>query len=151
MNQKNILIQAIVFLILFCSSCSNTMSNGEPIDANLPIPEPGKAMIYGVLLDEVNKKPISGNPFLGNALTTNNPELPITVSFSLQNDPGAVYDIDSGFFYFDNIEPGSMYVIVLVYGPGNLVVVEDPSTQLPLIISINAGDILDLGTIYIKE
>jgi len=127
------------------------MSNDIQIATDLPAPEPDKATVFGTLINKVNKEPVSGSPFLGSALTTNNPELPITVSFSLQKDPGAVFDVNTGYFYFENIEPGSKYVLVLVYGPGNFLTVEDPLTQLPLIISVNAGETIDLGTLMVTE
>lgn len=151
MKKIKIIALTIVFVITFVASCSSPTTSSEPSAVNLPTPNPDKSLIYGVLINESSQKPVLGDPFLAYALIPENPDLPVTVSFSMQSNPGAEYDIESGRFYFDDIEPGDNYVIILVYGPGNFVVVEEPSSQAPLIISVSAGESLDMGTIYVTE
>jgi len=148
---------AIFLLIAFfaLTACSPDQ-NGDPIDKrneiqDIPTPTPGKANIYGVIVDSNTGDPIAGVPFLAHTLSSDNPDLPVTVSFSLQNDPGANYDSETGFFIFENIDPDDNYAIIVVTGPGNTSVVKEDGSDLPLIISIEADDILDLGEISIEE
>jgi hypothetical protein len=142
-----ILLIIFVFLISSCSSKDDEI----PTSLDIPTPSADKAVIHGVLLDASNDKPVSGRPFLARILETENSELPLTVSFSLQNDPGAKYDTESGFFYFDNVEPREGYVIILVYGPGNYIVLKNPMNDSPYKLDVTAGETLDLGVIRTQE
>jgi hypothetical protein len=156
-------MKTINFVILFflctgylITSCSaqptiiptNTLSS---FSFDIPIPENGKAIITGTLLNSTTNKPISGVPYLARALNTDNPDIPITISFSFQNDPGALYDNKTGDFIFKNIEPRDNYVIFIIFGPGNTEVVKNSETELPIIISVSSGEFLDLGEVKISE
>ena len=149
----------IVFIVLLITllgltACSET-NVGDPVEANhfsaIPTPVPGKAVIYGVIIDTITGQPISGVPFLARALVSDNPDLPITISFSYQRDPGANYDDQTGVFIFENIDPGDNYVIIVVTGPGTSYVVKEPDTDQPLILAISADEALNLEIIKIKE
>lgn len=149
------IILLIIFALLTITSCATISTEEEKIDDEVemsyPAPASGKAVIIGYLLSSDSNEPAKGVPFLAHTLESDNPNLPQTISFSNQNDPGAIYDEENGFFYFENIEPGDNYVIVLVFGPGTIKVVKEPNSELPLNISVHAGETLDLGTITIQE
>lgn len=138
-------------LLLACQS--NNQKNS--IDPDKPFsfqpPETGKAAIYGFLFQSETGKPVTGAPFLAKALNSENPDTPIAISFSLQNDPGADYDNDSGFFIFKNIEPQDNYVIIIVNGPGDFTIIQEPESDLPMIFKVGSDEALDLGILYNGE
>jgi hypothetical protein len=146
----------LIIIIIFTISACDTLPTEkaiieDEIVVNFPAPASGKAVIIGYLLNSDSNEPVKGVPFLAHTLESDNPDLPQTISFSNQNDPGAIYDEENGFFYFENIEPGDNYVIVLVFGPGNIEVVKELNSELPLNISVKADETLDLGTITFQE
>jgi len=149
------IIMLIILTILSINSCTTSSTKEEKMDDDVemsyPTPASGKAVIVGYLLNSDSNEPVKGVPFLAHSLESDNPNLPQTISFSNQNDPGAVYNEETGFFYFENIEPGNNYVIVLVYGPGNIEAVKETDSELPLDISAQADETLDLGTITIQD
>lgn len=154
MQNKKILNILFFLIITGSSGCANISTpNIEKItpEVSIPTPLPGKAVIYGYLFNKESHKPISGVPFLARALISENPDVPITVSFSNQNDTGADYDAETGFFLFENIEPADNYVILIVFGPGNRQVVREHDSEIPLIISIDEDESLDLGSINFEE
>jgi len=149
----------IIFLIILAlmtlTNCTTNpteeKTSDDKIEMSYPTPASDNAVIIGYLLNSDNNQPAKGVPFLAHRLDSDNPDLPQTISFSNQNDPGAVYDEESGFFYFENIEPGDNYVLVLVYGPGNIETVTESDSESPLNITVQPGEILDLGTITVQE
>lgn len=154
MNKKRMII--FLLLAFFSFVACSPDQNSNILDENketqeFQTPSPGKANIYGAIVNSDTGKPITGVPFLAHALSSDNPDLPVTVSFSLQNDPGAEYNSKSGFFIFKDIDPGENYAIIVVTGPGNTTVVKDDGSDLPLVISVGEDEILDLGEISIKE
>lgn len=152
MKLKPIIFILLILLVVLLSSCADEPSDVVVIQNNeFPIPGSDTAVIHGVLLNRMTNSPVSGMPFLARVLRYDNPDLPIAVSFSLQNDPGAEYDSESGVFFFENIKPGDMNVLILVYGPGNFLVVNDGETDLPLTFTVEGGETLDLGTLLVKE
>lgn len=148
-------LSILFFLILIStSSCASIMTpevETTTPEVSIPAPSPGKAVIYGFLFNQKTDDPVSGVPFLARALISENPDVPITVSFSNQNDPGADYNAETGFFLFENIEPADNYVILIVFGPGNRQVIREPDSEKPLIISVDEGESLDMGTIDFEE
>lgn len=156
MKTANLVILFFLCTGLLMTSCS-TQPNIIPTSTissfsfDIPTPENGKAVITGSLLNSKTNEPISGVPYLARALNTDNPDIPITISFSYQNDPGAKYDNKTGDFIFENIEPRDNYVIFIVFGPGNTEVVKNSETELPIIISVSSGEFLDLGEVKISE
>jgi hypothetical protein len=153
MNYKKMIV-LFLLLILGLTACAgeNGGSANEASDSiPVPTPETGKAIIYGTMLDTNTNQPTKGVPFLAKALIADNPDMPITVSFSYQNDPGAKYDENTGFFVFENIIPGDNYAIIVIFGPGSSTVVNESGTDQPLIISIKSGETLNIGTVKIQE
>ncbi len=154
--KKLILISmSIIFMVIFqgCSSTPSIPLNGEQVgsqfdDWTIPSPTEDTAVIYGEIHSS-NETPVGNSVFLALNLTYDNPELPPTISFSYQNSPRAIMDPNGGYFYFDNIEPAQNYIITVLYGPGEFVDVEEENSDMPLMISVSGGDLLNLGVLSI--
>lgn len=147
-----------VFLILFLlfsnsvfSSCSGSKTIDVKKKLEIPQTKEGAGIVYGYLLNATNRNPVKGTPFLARNLSSKDPENPATISFSLQSDPRAVYNEETGEFYFEDIEPGDNYVIILHYGPGNIFVVQGEGTNYPLTIEVESGKASDIGMILVPE
>lgn len=68
-------------------------------------------------------------------------------------DPGSapkavVYE--TGAFIFTDIPPGR-YALAASISPANSTLISDPETSRELVISVEAGDIVDLGTVYVPS
>lgn len=139
-------------LIMSCSSREEPITDEplENITEDIPIPTPNSqsGVIYGILISQ-NGDIIQDGIFLSQNIAYGNPEIPPTVSFSYQNSPRAMVNPDSGYFYFAEITPAENYVLVVLVGPGELMVVKDADGETPLQISINAGESIDLGSITV--
>ena len=143
----SLLILLVIGSLVSCST-DNNLPTTEKI---APTPQAGLAVIYGNLLEKTTNEPPSGIPYLANVITDEDSSLPPTVSFSYQNSLGAIFDSDTGDFYFADVSPDNRYAIVLVYGPGNIQVVKDKNNISPLIISVNADESYNLGTLEVEE
>ena len=143
---KTFLFPLIVLSLVLFSGCATTVSNVN-FDA---VPKPGEStcVIYGVLLNS-DKDPISESIFLSRNITYDNPDLPATVSFSYQTDPKGELNPENGVFYFDDVEPGENYVISVFTGSGAPLVVKGKNSDQPLIISVAAGEAVNLGELII--
>jgi len=139
-----IIILALNFILISCSTPTEVTS--EEI---IPTPKPGTGVLYGYLLNKKND-PIRESIFLSQEIAQGNPDIPITVSFSVQSDPRGIINMENGFFVFENIEPGDNYVISILVGSGEPVFVMDESGQKPLIFSIAAGETKDLGKLIVE-
>ena len=150
MQNKVIFSILLILMLIGATGCENVttpeVAKTEP-DVSIPTPSSGKAVIYGYLFDQETGAPVTGIPFLARALISENPDVPITVSFSNQNDPGADYNAETGYFLFEDIEPADNYVLLIVFGPGNRQVVREPGSEKPLIISIDEDESLNLGSL----
>jgi hypothetical protein len=138
-------------LLMILTGCNTVAPIEEQELKDLPTPEPGKSLIYGQALNAETNQPVGGSIFLAENLTASKPELPATISFSFQSNPSAVYNDDTGNFYFNDITPGSNYVLIIHYGPGGMIVLKEDNSEVPLVIEVEADQILDLGTITISE
>lgn len=122
-----------------------------PVEISVPTPASEKSVVYGRLINSFNNEPVTGVPFLSKNLSYQDLDMPATISFSLTSDPRAIYNAETGEFYFENVTPGENYVIVLSYGPGDIYVVRADENDYPRMIAVIAGESLDLGTIMVKE
>lgn len=148
-------IKQIFFLVSFClvilSGCNaKTTQTFEP-KLTIPAPAEGKSVVYGRALNSKTSEPLKGTLFLARNLTYDQEGIPPTVSFSTQSDPSAVYDPETGEFYFKDIEPGLNYVIVLHNGPNDFSVVQDPETNTLLSVTIEEGQVINIGTLSLDE
>lgn len=146
------IIPILLTLVFFVTGC-NPERPFEEADDKVPsmVIEPGKSLIFGNILNAATNKPVNGSIVLSRNLTYDQIDLPPTISFSLQSDPNAEYDLVTGEFAFRDIEPGEDYVLVVHYGPGNILVVLEESSDYPLQIEAKADQALDLGTIKVNE
>lgn len=135
-------------VVLFLGACSAQSGQNSP--ETEPIPEAGQntGVIYGYLLD-TQKQPIQDTIYLSQDIAHDNPELPPTISFSLQSDPRGRINTDTGFFYFDNVTPADNYVITIFIGAGEPFTVRDEDPMMPLFIEVEAGESVNLGEIIV--
>ncbi len=150
MKIKWIISVSIVVILLICG-CKATDKHLPQNSLEIPEPEAGKAVISGVLIDQLTGKPVNGSLFLAHNLSAQDNDIPPTISFSLQYDPSAVVDPETGSFYFENIEPGDNYVLIVHYGPNHIWVVRDNNSENPLRIIVEADQSLELGVIMAQE
>jgi hypothetical protein len=154
--KKSSLILSIFFLLFIqsCSSQKRPLQNGE-LPQNLaetkiiPTPDNLTGVLFGILRSD-NGEPIQDGIFLSRNISYENPDVPPTISFSFQNSPRAIVDPTDGFFYFSKIEPAENYVLTILNGPSEVIVVEDDAGGLPITISIQAGETIDLGFLTVE-
>lgn len=150
-NRKKIFSFFTIFVIILISSCSNNniTINEKVTSISIPTPENDLGTVTGIVKGSGIYKNLEVNLYLSKNITYGNPELPPTISFSHQSNPRGVLDQNSGTFYFPNIEPGDNYVITIFTPPGDISYVKNMETNTLLQIQVKAGEITDLGTIYI--
>lgn len=145
MKNKHALLLIIIFLLAFtgCSREEEVMVEETP-------PSPGKetGVVYGYLVSSENE-PVSETIYLAQDIAHDQPDLPITVSFSLQSDPRGKVNVETGFFYFDEVEPRENYVIAILAGAAEPVFILEEGTEVPLVIEVEAGEAVDLGTLVV--
>lgn len=145
---------------------TDTNSNGYPIDVQssypvsgqimpltdeeqnetLPIPQPSNnaATVSGVILDIMTQQaPAESNLYLGLMQETNK-GLPV---ITLDRDKAPVTTpLKNGQFVFTEVPPGTYGVIL--FNPDASFLVDDPqNTELSLMLTVEAGQTIDLGTI----
>jgi len=140
------------FSIMAISSCT---TKNEILDSNpektefIPAPGNNTGVVYGYLFSQENE-PVDESIFLSRDIAHDQPELPVTISFSIQSDPRGIVDSESGFFYFDDIPPGDNYVISILAGSGNPIFVLEDNSDQPMVFAVAAGESLDLGEIIVE-
>lgn len=157
-QKMRIFVLSLLVLAALLAGCS-TDQTGEtpeippstPAEISLPSPEADSAVVFGTFVNSFNNKPVEGVPFLSKNLSYMDLDMPATISFSLTSDPRANYNRETGEFYFENVSPAENYVIVLSYGPGDIYVVRAEDSEYPRMISVEAGQSLDLGVVEVKE
>jgi len=151
--RRVILILFLLVLPISIFSCSppDVKVFDTPVTWVVPQAMDDKGVVSGKLLNLFDNNPVLGTPFLSRNLSSDDPEMPATISFSMQSDPRAVINEQTGDFYFQDIEPDDDYVIVLHYGPGKIIVVQKDGSEYPLMISVKPDETNDLGTIFVLE
>jgi hypothetical protein len=149
----NRLYSVLFFLILAILTGCSEVENASDLQVSLTIPTAleDSGIIHGVLLNSNAKDPVKGTLYLSRNLSAGSPNIPPTISFSLQSDPRAKYNSLTGEFFFQDIIPGDSYVFVLHYGPGKILVVREDFSGYPIMIDVEAGKSTDLGTIFVTE
>ena len=137
-----------ISVVFFLSACS-PQTTPTPSENDL-IPEAGQntGVIYGYLFDQ-EKQPIQDSIYLSEDVAHDLPDLPPTISFSLQSSPRGRIDGETGFFYFDKVEPANNYVITIFMGAGEPYTVRGDNPEMPLFIEVKAGEQIDLGEIIV--
>jgi len=161
-----IILKRIFYLGLFLmvsTSCSQKSTNEinvnkeistkptSEINFVIPTPEANTGVVFGKILNSIYDEPVTGIPYLVKNLSSGNPEIPPTISFSYQSDPRAIFNLETGDFYFKDIEPAENYVIILVDGPGSIIVIREDNSEYPLMIEVQPDESIDLGTITLQE
>ena len=59
-------------------------------------------------------------------------------------------DQNSGRFVFSEVEPMDNYVLTILLGLAELIIVKEDNGTSPMMIKLDAGESMDLGTIYIN-
>jgi len=117
----------------------------------IPTPHYDKGTVTGRLVLLENKDPyLAPGLYLGNYLRPEEERtnIPQVISLTIEIDPKAIQAQD-GTFVFKEVAPGKYGLII--WTPMNLLLVPDIiSTKEELNIIVTAGEITDLGTIYIK-
>jgi len=150
--KKCLIVILFSLLILAISSCttSNEVLESNPGETEgIPIPGDTTGVVYGYLFSQENK-PINESIFLSRDIAYDQTELPVTISFSMQSDPRGILDSESGFFYFDDIQPGDNYVITIFAGSGKPIYVMEDNDDIPLVFSVEAGETLNLGELFVE-
>ena len=144
------IVLLIVFLLMVVSCAQNQV---EETEDDWVIPKAGETtgIVQGVLLNVSTDKPVRGILYLSRNLSYKDLDMPATISFSLQSDPRGTLNDQTGEFYFKDIEPGENYVIVLHYGPGSFIILQDKTTEYPIMVEVDAGKVNDLGTFDVDE
>lgn len=150
MNKKRTFILVVICLLML-TGCNTQADQTPDPKTTIPVPAEGKSVVHGIALYSKTNEPINGTLFLAKNLTYDQEGIPPTVSFSTQSDPSAVYDTDTGVFYFKDIEPGENYVIIIHNGPNDFTVIKDPESDLPLSVIVEEGQVLDVGNLSIDE
>ncbi|OPZ93126.1 MAG: hypothetical protein BWY74_01269 [Firmicutes bacterium ADurb.Bin419] len=161
MKVKILIFFLVIMLLIGCNSeipeSADTNKNTPTINSDtfeiwkIPSPENGKAIIHGIMVDKKGVKTPGASPFLSRNITSDQPDLPPTISFSTQSDIRAIVNQETGEFYFRDVPPADNYVIVILKGPGQLYVVRQLESEAHLEISIESNQVLDLGKIQVEE
>ena len=131
------------------------VGNG-PVDQNIIIPEsidiptPSKdsGVVIGRILVEGSREAYLGaNLLLGEVVEADQPGYPPLIGFSEQSNPKAVIAKD-GSFLFINVPPGKYGLVMTNLLSTSLI--ENPETGESLIISVDAGELIDLGELFVK-
>ena len=118
---------------------------------NPPEPQPGDASLSAVLWSRAKNRTIYGtNCYLTPADVVDGNPVPPTVYLGPKPETGDVQckTNEQGQLFLDNIPPGDYYLVVWsVYDwPAAFT---SPDDSLPVLISVKAGDKLDLGLLYV--
>ena len=152
---KKTIFMTLMLLLMFVQSCSPTPASNETPLADeqepwtVPAPAENMAVVYGELHSSTDE-PVGDMVFLSQNLSYENPELPPTVSFSYQYSPRAIVDTARGYFYFENVEPAENYVVTILSGSGEFIFVTEADGKMPLMVSVEAGDSVDLGSLSVE-
>lgn len=117
----------------------------------LPSPQPDKGGVTGQFVDQTTGEPVRERViYLGELSPFKNQEGEETSSFVMMvpsTSPSAITDQD-GYFAFLDVEPAT-YAFVL-WTPVDSWVAVDPETEKNVLVTIEAGEIIDLGTVPIR-
>ena len=121
-----------------------------PDTISIPTPNDESGVITGQLIKDSDKAPyIAPGLYLGGFLEPNEDmeNAPSIYGISPGVDPQAEQGKDVS-FVFSDVEPGKY--ILLIWSPMSILPVKDVETQEEIILIIEAGEEINLGTIYIE-
>ena len=115
---------------------------------SIPTPSKGKATIVGVLQREGNNAPVSEvDVYLTTFIRTAEGK-EILAALDVASDPRAFTD-QQGVFLFTEISPET-YGLAVVCPTGSFLL-REPDTGEELLITVQAGAVIDLGTLYVPQ
>ncbi|HKZ36802.1 MAG TPA: hypothetical protein VJ184_04065 [Chryseolinea sp.] len=122
--------------------------NFHPDTVTIPKPGSDTGVVTGKILLENSEMPyLNSLLLLGEVSNPDTEGYPPLVGFSLETDPKAI-QAKNGLFVFDNIKPGE-YGIVL-WSPISTFLLSDLQTGDTLFVTVKAGEVSDIGIVYIK-
>ena len=141
----------ILVMLASCAPSETPVSTDESFadDWSIPTPTGNTAVIFGKIQSTTNE-PVGDMIFLSENIAYDRPDLPSTISFSFQNSPRAIVDVERGYFYFESVDPALNYVITVLSGPGEFIYVTEEDGETPKMIAVEAGESLDLGQLFIE-
>ncbi|MEM3485496.1 MAG: hypothetical protein QXI12_07720 [Candidatus Methanomethyliaceae archaeon] len=107
-------------------------------------PDPGKAILRGRVI--VRPHFLLGELYLGKAVPTSDPNVEL-IELDENSSPRAIIDRTTGEFIFLNVEPGKYGIIA--WEPMKSILVNDPETGSTLFVILSAGQVKDIGTIFV--
>lgn len=119
-------------------------------EITIPLPQDGQAVVHGILLTEPDQLPyLAPSLYLGQmtVLDDGSGSSMVLSSISVEDDPIAIQSVD-GEFVFSNIPPGE-YGLFL-WTPMSVFLVEDARTGNPVVFEVEAGEVYDLGQVFIQ-
>ena len=117
---------------------------------NLVIPTPGsgKGVVTGqLLIGGEADHPYLATLFLASTIPPSTPDYPPMISYSEEDDPIAVQDVNTGRFLFSDVAPGQ-YAIIIWSPLGGFPLEDKDGTSV--LFTVNAGEVKDLGILPIK-
>lgn len=116
----------------------------EPEVFVVPTPAAGTAVVVGVFKVAKTEQPMHGvRVYLGDHIGSTE-DTPL-YGFDPEVAPSTITD-ENGRFVFVDVPPGR-YVLI-IWGSLSPMLARDPGSGLPLDITLEGGDVVDLGTLY---
>jgi hypothetical protein len=113
----------------------------------MPTSLPTMGTVTGLLIKETTQEPLDDHVlYLAKILKTSSEGLSVT-ALDATADPRAVTDV-AGKFTFVNVPPESYALALLT--PVGPALIKDARTEKEVILSVEAGDTVDLGSVYVQ-
>lgn len=123
--------------------------NDLPVELEIPTPDESSGVVIGKMITETDNEPyIAPRLYLGSYIVAEEDvaDAPPLIGISVESDPVAQQAQD-GSFVFANIQPGNY--ILLIWSPMNIVPAEKGDGQGEIVVSVEAGKVIDLGTVFV--
>ena len=123
--------------------------NDLPVELEVPKPDESSGVVIGKMITKSDNEPyIAPRLYLGSYIVPEEDvaDAPSLIGISVESDPVAQQAQD-GSFVFANIQPGDY--ILLIWSPMNIVPAEKGDGQGEMVVSVEAGKVIDLGTVYV--
>ena len=126
------------------NSVPSTVTPGTEIVYVVPTPGDNTGVVIGTILDEATKKPMGGQTIYLGTIVYMTPAPAHSYVLQENSSPHTFAD-EHGRFALGNVQPGNY--IVMVWTPIGASVIIDPRTSSELSVVVEAGKIVDLGSI----
>jgi hypothetical protein len=150
MKNRIILLILISGLFLLTACNQTNASTDGATEWIVPKPKAGSGVLTGRMVGPDMKVDLNGIPFLSKLVTPGAIDVPPTVAFSVTYDPRGIVNMETGEFYFSDVVPGDNYVLAILSGFSELYVVREKNSENALILTVIAGETIDLGDVIVK-